>query len=59
MKRLPMTSFVRVFVTVFVSCICCLLYYGVGENKAGVQDRNGALFFITLNAGFSSLGNVN
>ena len=48
----------RVFVTIFVSLICCLLYYGVGEDKAGVQDRNGALFFITLNSGFSALSSI-
>lgn len=56
--RIPQVSYVRVFVTIFVSAICCLLYYGVGQDKAGVQDRNGALFFITLNAGFSALSNV-
>jgi ABC-type multidrug transport system permease subunit len=51
-------SYVRVFVTIFVSAIVCLLYYGVGQDKAGVQDRNGALFFIVLNAGFNALSNI-
>jgi len=41
-----------------VSAVICLLFYGVGQDKAGVQDRNGALFFITLNSGFSALSSI-
>lgn len=35
-----------------------MLYFDVQGDKAGVQNRMGALFFVTLNAGFSALSNV-
>ena len=35
--------------------ICVLIYYDVPGTKEGVQDRQGAMFFITLTLGFGSV----
>lgn len=56
--RLPNTSYQKFFGTFVVTMIVLMLYWGVSNTKGGVQDRNGALFFLTLNTSFSSLNQV-
>lgn len=48
----------RAFVSVMISIITILIYRGLEGTKEGVQNRTGALFFICLNGGFSSMSNV-
>ena len=56
--RLPISSYVKVMTTLFVSFICVVIYHNVGGDIQGVQNREGALFFLTLNIGFNGLSNV-
>lgn len=35
-----------------------LLFYHVGDDVAGVQNRNGALFFVTMTMSFNAIQNV-
>lgn len=44
--------------TVVVSLFCVLLFYDVGSDVPGVQTRNGALFFITMNQAMSAVQNI-
>lgn len=56
--RLPVLSVIRLFVTVFISLLSILIYHGLDGTKAGVQNRNGALFFVCISSGFSSMSNI-
>ena len=49
---------VRIFVVLVISIIIILIYNGLDGTKAGVQNRNGALFFVCVNSGMSALANV-
>jgi ATP-binding cassette subfamily G (WHITE) protein 1 len=39
--------------------MCLIIYWDLGTDKAGVQNRQGALFFLCINNGFSGVNNVN
>ena len=56
--RLPQTSYVKLMVTCLTSLFCVVLFYNVQEDAAGVQNRNGALFFITMSMSFNAIQNV-
>lgn len=56
--RLPQTGYLGLFVTVVQSLIVDLLYWQVKGDKAGVQNRMGALFFLTLISGFGGVNSV-
>jgi ATP-binding cassette subfamily G (WHITE) protein 1 len=56
--RLPQTSYVKLLTTVLTACFAVLLFWQVEPNKAGVQDIQGALFFITMNISFNAIQNV-
>jgi ATP-binding cassette, subfamily G (WHITE), member 2 len=58
MIRLPQTSWVKLLVTVMTSLFCVVLFYNVQGDNAGVQNRNGALFFITMSMSFNAIQNV-
>lgn len=58
MIRLPQTSWVKLMVTVLTSLFCVVLFYNVQGDAAGVQNRNGALFFITMSMSFNAIQNV-
>lgn len=58
MMRLPQTSYVKFVVTVLTAVFCVILFYHVGKDKAGVQNRNGALFFIVMTMSFNAIQNV-
>mmetsp|Transcript_23288 Transcript_23288/g.17718 ORF Transcript_23288/g.17718 Transcript_23288/m.17718 type:complete len:90 (+) Transcript_23288:646-915(+) len=47
--RLPQTSTVKLLVVIITALFTIILYYNIEDNLQGVQNRNGALFFITLN----------
>jgi len=58
MVRLPQTSYVKLLVTIATSLFCVVLFYNVTGDSAGVQNRNGALFFITMSMSFNAIQNV-
>jgi hypothetical protein len=53
--RLPQTSYVKLIVTLLTAAFCIILFYDVGQDKAGVQNRNGALFFVTMTMSFNAI----
>jgi len=53
--RLPQTSYVKFIVTCLTAAFCIVLFFDVGQDQAGVQNRNGALFFITMTMSFNAI----
>lgn len=51
----PQTSVAQVAVTVFLGLIVGAIFFGVKADESGIQNRMGALFFITTNQCFGSL----
>ncbi|XP_029310453.1 ATP-binding cassette sub-family G member 2-like isoform X2 [Cottoperca gobio] len=51
----PQTSVAQIGVTVFLAVIVGLIFFDVTNDQSGIQNRFGALFFITVNQCFSSL----
>ncbi|XP_062311062.1 broad substrate specificity ATP-binding cassette transporter ABCG2 [Osmerus eperlanus] len=51
----PQTSFAQIGVTVFLALIVGAIFFGVADDQSGIQNRIGALFFITTNQCFSAL----
>jgi len=56
--RLPQTSYVKLVVIILTAGFCTLLFNNVQGDLAGVQNRNGALFFITMTMAFNAIQNV-
>ena len=56
--RLPQTSWVKLIVTCLTAAFCVVLFYDVQGDIAGVQNRNGALFFIVMTMSFNAIQNV-
>lgn len=56
--RLPQTSYVKLITTVLTACFAILLFFQVPKTPEGVQDIQGALFFITMNISFNAIQNV-
>lgn len=56
--RLPQTSWVKFIVTCLTAAFCVVLFYDVQGDIAGVQNRNGALFFIVMTMSFNAIQNV-
>ncbi|XP_058266442.1 broad substrate specificity ATP-binding cassette transporter ABCG2 isoform X1 [Hemibagrus wyckioides] len=54
----PQTSFAQVGVTLFLALIVGAIFFNVPNNTSGIQNRMGALFFITTNQCFSSLSSA-
>ncbi|NXO76187.1 ABCG2 protein, partial [Sitta europaea] len=51
----PQASIAQLCVTAFLGLIVGAIYFGVEENSAGLQNRVGAMFFLTTNQCFSSV----
>ncbi|XP_036407127.1 broad substrate specificity ATP-binding cassette transporter ABCG2 [Megalops cyprinoides] len=51
----PQTSIAQVAVTLFLALIVGAIFFGVKADQSGIQNRMGALFFITTNQCFGSL----
>uniref|UniRef100_A0A8C7KV42 Broad substrate specificity ATP-binding cassette transporter ABCG2 n=1 Tax=Oncorhynchus kisutch TaxID=8019 RepID=A0A8C7KV42_ONCKI len=51
----PQTSVAQLGVTIFLALIVGAIFFGVKDNQSGIQNRIGALFFITTNQCFSTL----
>lgn len=51
----PQTSVAQVAVTLFLALVVGAIFFNVQNDDSGVQNRFGALFFVTVNQCFSSL----
>ena len=58
LMRLPQTSYVKIIQTIATALFCDILFYNVGGDVAGVQDRNGAIFFVTMVMSFNAIQSV-
>ncbi|XP_073679192.1 broad substrate specificity ATP-binding cassette transporter ABCG2-like isoform X2 [Garra rufa] len=54
----PQTSFAQVAVMVLLALVVGAIFFGVEENSSGIQNRMGALFFITTNQCFSTMSSA-
>ncbi|XP_077354946.1 broad substrate specificity ATP-binding cassette transporter ABCG2 isoform X2 [Festucalex cinctus] len=54
----PQTSVAQVAVTLFLALVVGAIFFNVQEDQSGIQNRFGALFFITVNQCFSSLSSA-
>ncbi|XP_078060953.1 broad substrate specificity ATP-binding cassette transporter ABCG2 isoform X1 [Mustelus asterias] len=53
--RNPQASIAQVLVTLVLGLIVGAIFFGVQDNLTGIQNRAGAMFFLTTNQCFSSL----
>ncbi|XP_047434836.1 broad substrate specificity ATP-binding cassette transporter ABCG2d [Mugil cephalus] len=51
----PQTSVAQLGVNVFLALIVGAIFFGVKDDQSGIQNRMGALFFITTNQCFSTV----
>ncbi|KAL4618171.1 ATP-binding cassette sub-family G member 2-like [Arapaima gigas] len=51
----PQTSVAQIAVTLFLALIVGVIFFGVKDDRSGIQNRIGALFFVTTNQCFGSL----
>jgi hypothetical protein len=56
--RLPNTSYVKLIVTIITAILCIILFYDSKFDNAGIQNRRGALFFVTMVMAFNAIQNV-
>lgn len=56
--RLPQTSYVKLLTTCMTAIFAVLLFYDSGFDEAGIQNKQGALFFITMNISFNAIQNI-
>ncbi|XP_028973799.2 broad substrate specificity ATP-binding cassette transporter ABCG2 [Esox lucius] len=54
----PQTSFAQIGVTLFLALIVGAIFFDAKNDQSGIQNRMGALFFITTNQCFSSLSSA-
>ncbi|MFS8159676.1 MAG: ABC transporter permease [Candidatus Roizmanbacteria bacterium] len=56
--RMPQTSYFKLLMILVTAIFTIVLFQGVEETLSGVQNRNGALFFITLTIALNSIQNI-
>ncbi|XP_033016507.1 broad substrate specificity ATP-binding cassette transporter ABCG2 isoform X1 [Lacerta agilis] len=54
----PQASIAQVFVTVFLASVVGAIFFGVTNDTTGLQNRIGAMFFMTTNQCFSSISAI-
>ncbi|RXN08398.1 ATP-binding cassette sub-family G member 2-like protein [Labeo rohita] len=54
----PQTSVAQIGVMIFLALVVGAVFFGVKENSSGIQNRMGALFFITTNQCFSAVSSA-
>ncbi|XP_043086116.1 broad substrate specificity ATP-binding cassette transporter ABCG2-like isoform X2 [Puntigrus tetrazona] len=54
----PQTSFAQIGVMIFLALVVGAIFFGVEKNSSGIQNRMGALFFITTNQCFSAVSSA-
>ena len=58
LSRLPQTSVLKLFSTIVQSIIVVLLFWNIGKDAKSIQNRRGALFFLSLRQSFEGVNNV-
>ncbi|XP_027508749.1 ATP-binding cassette sub-family G member 2 isoform X2 [Corapipo altera] len=58
MIRNPQASIAQVCVTAFLGLVVGALFFGLKEDSTGLQNRVGAMFFLTTNQCFSSISAI-
>ncbi|XP_032542768.1 broad substrate specificity ATP-binding cassette transporter ABCG2 isoform X1 [Chiroxiphia lanceolata] len=58
MIRNPQASIAQVCVTAFLGLVVGAIFFGLTEDSTGLQNRVGAMFFLTTNQCFSSISAV-
>jgi hypothetical protein len=53
--RLPQTSYVKLIVTIVTALFTIVLFQNCDGTLQGVQNRNGALFFMTMTVAFNAI----
>ena len=56
--RMPQTSYFKLLMILVTAAFTIVLFQGVDSTLSGVQNRNGALFFITLTIALNSIQNI-
>ncbi|XP_026055603.1 ATP-binding cassette sub-family G member 2 isoform X2 [Carassius auratus] len=54
----PQTSFVQIGVMIFMALVGGAIFFGVKDNMSGIQNRMGALYFITSNQCFTTMSSA-
>ncbi|NWQ94039.1 ABCG2 protein, partial [Burhinus bistriatus] len=54
----PQASIAQLCVTVFLGLVVGAIFFGLKEDSAGLQNRVGAMFFLTTNQCFSSISAI-
>ncbi|NXJ96083.1 ABCG2 protein, partial [Corythaixoides concolor] len=54
----PQASIVQLCVTAFLGLVVGAIFFGLKEDSAGLQNRVGAMFFLTTNQCFSSISAI-
>ncbi|KAG1940411.1 broad substrate specificity ATP-binding cassette transporter ABCG2-like [Pimephales promelas] len=54
----PQTSFAQIGVIIFLALVVGAIFFGLKLNSSGIQNRMGALFFITTNQCFNTISAV-
>lgn len=56
--RLPQASYAKLFVTILTALFVIVPFGQITPDANGIQNRNGALFFIMMSQTFSAIQNV-
>jgi ATP-binding cassette subfamily G (WHITE) protein 2 len=59
LRRNPVTAYVQFFQTCFMAFLIGSIFFRLPLTQNGLQDRNGALFFILTNQSFAALASLN
>ena len=57
-RRLPQAFKYKIMGTLIIGLILIALYNGLTEDRVGIQNRKGALFFLSLNSSFGGVSNA-
>ena len=58
MARLPGTSYIKFIVVIATALMTIIIFNKLGTDLKSIQNRNGALFFITMTIAFNSIQNI-
>ena len=56
--RLPQTSYVKLLTTTVTALFASLLFWQTGPTTRGIQNVQGAMFFMNMNVSFNAIKNV-